>query len=64
MNVFFRDGAVDIPTSYRREGRGSIPGKGRDVFFSTASRRALGLTQPLSQSVPGAISPGIKLPGR
>jgi hypothetical protein len=33
-------------------------------FFTTASRTALGLTQPPIQWVPGALSLGIKRPGR
>jgi hypothetical protein len=64
MNALYRDGSVGMPTSYRLEGRGSIPGNGSDILFSAVSRPALGLTQPLIQSVPGATSPGIKRPGR
>jgi hypothetical protein len=33
-------------------------------LFTTASRTALGLTQPPIQWVPGALSPGVKWPGR
>jgi len=43
-----------------------IPGTGRDVFFfffATASRPALGPTQPPIQWVQGALSPGIKRMG-
>jgi hypothetical protein len=34
------------------------------LLFATASRRALGPTQPPIQWVPGAFSPGVKQPGR
>jgi hypothetical protein len=38
---------------------------GKQIFlYSKASRTALGLTQPPSQWVPGAISPRLKRPGR
>jgi hypothetical protein len=38
--------------------------KGKDFFFSMSSRPALGRTQPPIQSVPGTLSPEVKLPGR
>jgi hypothetical protein len=39
--------------------------QGQEIFlYSTASRPALGLTQPPVQWMPGALSPGVKLPGR
>jgi hypothetical protein len=39
----------------------SIPGRGQGIFlFTTASKPALGPTQPLIQYVPGALSPGVK----
>jgi hypothetical protein len=40
-----------------------IPGRGKIFLFSTASRLALGLTQPPIQSVLGAIFPGAKRQG-
>jgi hypothetical protein len=36
----------------------------RIILFSTSSRPALGPTQPPIQCVPGAVSPGVKRPGR
>jgi hypothetical protein len=42
--------------------RGSIPGR-KKTIFSSASRPALGSTQPPLQWVPGAVSPGIKRRG-
>jgi hypothetical protein len=45
--------------------RGSIPDRARDfVFYAPASRRALGPIRPSNQWVLGALSPGIKWPGR
>jgi hypothetical protein len=39
--------------------------RGLEIFlFTTASRTALGPTQPLIQLVPAALSLGIKRPGR
>jgi hypothetical protein len=39
--------------------------QGQEIFLlSTASRPALGPTQPPIQSVPGVLSPGVKRPGR
>jgi hypothetical protein len=43
----------------------SIPGGGLGIFlFTTASRTALGPTQPPIQWVPGILSLGVKRPGR
>jgi hypothetical protein len=36
----------------------------QDVLFTTASRTALGPTQPPIQWVPGSLSLGVKRPGR
>jgi hypothetical protein len=49
---------------YGLNSRASIPGKGKIFLFSTASRLALGPTQPPIQWVQGALSPGLKRPGR
>jgi hypothetical protein len=59
-----RDSAVSIATGYGLDDRGSIPSKGKIFLFSTASRPALGPTQPSIQYVLGALSPGVKQPGR
>jgi hypothetical protein len=44
----------------------SIPGRGNDdiFLFATASRPALGPTQPPIQWVPGSLTPGAKRPER
>jgi hypothetical protein len=36
----------------------------KNFYFSMLSRPALGSTQPPLQWVPGALSPGVKRPGR
>jgi hypothetical protein len=49
------------------EGLSSIPDRGKIYIFSTASRPALGPTQPLIQRVPGGGGGdfhGVKLPDR
>jgi hypothetical protein len=46
------------------DGQGSIPGSAIFLLFFTASRPALGPTQPPVQWVLGAISPGVKRTGR
>jgi hypothetical protein len=54
-----------IGTGYGLDDRGvgvRIPVGSR--IFSTLSIQALGPTQPLIQWVPGALSPGVKRPGR
>jgi hypothetical protein len=48
---------VGIATGYRLGGRGSNPGSGKIFLFFTGSRRH-------TQQVPGALSPGVKRPGR
>jgi hypothetical protein len=44
--------------------RSSSPGRLKNFLFSTSSRPVLGLTQPPIQWVTGALSPGVKRPGR
>jgi hypothetical protein len=48
----------------RPRGRSSSPGRVKNFLFSTSSRPALGSTQPPIQWVPGALSLGVKRPGR
>jgi hypothetical protein len=64
-----RDSSVGMTLGYGLDDRGSrvrfTRGGGLGVFpFTTASRTALGLTQPPIQWVPGALSLGVKRPGR
>jgi hypothetical protein len=51
-NLGSRGNLIGIVTGYRLDGRGSIPGREKRVF-STASRHALGPTQPPIQWVDG-----------
>jgi hypothetical protein len=44
--------------------RSSSLGRGEIFLSSTSCRRVLGLTRPLIQWAPGALSPGVKRPGR
>jgi hypothetical protein len=48
----------------RPRGRSSSPGRVKDFLFSASFTPALGSTQTRIQWVPGAISSGIKQPGR
>jgi hypothetical protein len=43
--------------------RGSNPSRGKITFFTSASRPAVGPTQPLNQWLRGPLSPGVKRPG-
>jgi hypothetical protein len=50
---------------YGLDDRGSITGKGKEIFlFSTASRQALGRTQLPIHRVSEDVSPGVKRPER
>jgi hypothetical protein len=63
----FQRSRIGIPTGYGLEelrGRSSSPARVKNFLFSTLSRSALGFTQPPIQRVPGALSPGVKRPGR
>jgi hypothetical protein len=56
-----------ITTGYGLDDRGVgfwVPLGSRNVLFSTSSRPALGSHQPRIQWIPGALSPGVKQPGR
>jgi hypothetical protein len=59
-----RDSSVSIVTGYGMEGPGSIPGSVK--FFPSPQRpdQLMGPTQPPTQWVLGALSPGVKLPER
>jgi hypothetical protein len=58
-----RDSSVSIATGYGLDGR-VVGVRVKNFHFSTSSRPALGYTQPPIQWVPGALSPGVKRPGR
>jgi hypothetical protein len=61
-----RGSLVDIATGYELDDRdrSSSPGRVNNFKFPTASRLALGSTQPPIQWVPGPLSPGVKQQGR
>jgi hypothetical protein len=62
-----RDNAVGIATSYgngRPRGRSSSHSRVKNFLFSKSSRPALRSTQPPIQWVTGALSAGVKRPGR
>jgi hypothetical protein len=56
---------IDIALGYGLDDRGFESPQGLGIFlFTAASRPAMGPTQPPIQWVPGALSLGLKLPGR
>jgi hypothetical protein len=56
---------LKMALDYRLDDRGFESRQGLGIFlFTTASRTALGPTQPHIQWVPGALSLGVKRPGR
>jgi hypothetical protein len=55
---------VGIATGYGMEDRGSILGRGKTCLLSIASRIALGPSSLISNGYRGALSPGVKRPGR
>jgi hypothetical protein len=48
-----------MPRAGRPRCRSSSPGGVKNFLFSAASRPALGLTQPPTQWIPGALSPDV-----
>jgi hypothetical protein len=62
-----RDSSVSIALGHGLDDRGSrvrFPAGAGNFLFTTAFRTALGPNQPPIQWVPGALSLGIKWPGR
>jgi hypothetical protein len=55
--------AIVQSVQHRQDDQGSIPGRGKRFFYSTASRPALGPTQPPVQSEIEAFSQRVKRPG-
>jgi hypothetical protein len=47
----------------RQRGRGSSPGRVKNLFFSTSFRPAMGASQPPIQRVLGTLSLEVKRPG-
>jgi hypothetical protein len=63
MAQFERSLYSDWLRAGQQRGRSSSPGSSKN-FSSTSSRQALGPTQPPIQWAQGALSTGIKRPGR
>jgi hypothetical protein len=63
-----RDSSVGIALGYGLDDWGSrvrfLAGQGIFLFTTAVSRTTLGPTQPPTQWVPGALSLGVKRPGR
>jgi hypothetical protein len=55
---------LGIELNGMERGRSSSPGRGKIFILSTSSRPVMGPTQPRIQWIPGALSPGVKRPGR
>jgi hypothetical protein len=67
IQIKSRDCSVGIVLGYRLDDRGSRFDSRRVLgifLFTTGSRMALEPTQPPIQCVPGALSLGVKRPGR
>jgi hypothetical protein len=60
----FRSRYSDLLRAGRLMVRSLSPGRVKNFLFSTSSRTALEPTQPPIQWVTGALSPGVKRPGR
>jgi hypothetical protein len=58
--LWSRGSSVGIVTPYGFDGQGLNPGRDKIYLFSTASRPAVGPTQPPIQWVLGEISSGVK----
>jgi hypothetical protein len=54
-----QDSSISIVKDHNPGNRGSIPGRGKVFLSSTASRPALGPTQPPIQWIPGGLSLGV-----
>jgi hypothetical protein len=66
-NTYCLYSVVSIATSYGLDNRGVgslSPGRAKNFLFAGSSRPALRPTQPPIQWVPGALSQGVKRPGR
>jgi hypothetical protein len=59
-----QDSSVCTAPGYGLDGRGSIPGSGKIFLLFKPPRPALGPIKPPIQWVLGAVSTGVKRPGR